>query len=331
MITTRATTLLGISHPIVLGGMAGSTNPAMVAAVSNAGGLGIIGSSGRSPDDIAAQADGIRRLTDRPFGLNLLLFENEQHVDTVLAARPTILSTAWPTPEQDLAAIFARAHAAGIPVMHMVATLPEARRAARAGADLIVAQGTVGGGHIGLMSTLVLVPQVARAVAPIPVLAAGGLADGAGLAAALMLGAEGILLGTRFLASTEAPVPESYKQALIESDGHDAEVTESPDLISGRLWPGAYGRVLRNRLIDTWSGREGALRANRAEIAAGTARARREGDTEGGIIWSGQSAGLIDRIEPAATIIERIVRDAEAIIRERLESMMSGAKRQAAE
>jgi NAD(P)H-dependent flavin oxidoreductase YrpB (nitropropane dioxygenase family) len=317
MIATRAATLLGIRHPVVLGGMAGSTNPAIVAAVSNAGGLGIMGVSWRSPDDITAQAAAIRRLTDRPFGMNLLLFAHETLIDTVLSARPAVFSTAWADPEQDLRVIFARAHDAGSLLMHMAATLQECRRAAEAGADLLVAQGTEGGGHIGLVSTLVLVPQVARAVAPVPVLAAGGLADGAGLAAALMLGAEGVLLGTRFLATTEAPLTDEYKQALVASDGHDAVLTEIPDLISGRIWPGAYGRVIRNRLIERWTGREGDLRARRAEVAAGVARAGQAGDTEGSILWAGQSAGLIESIEPVDVLIERIVREAEVMIRER--------------
>ena len=157
MITTRACSLLGITHPVVLGGMSGGfTNPELVAAVSEAGGLGVLGMAWHDPTDIAAQAADIRRRTARPFGLNLLLFGAEpERVDAVIEARPAVLSTAWPSPEQDLPALFARAHDAGLTVMHMVATLPEARRAAEAGADLIVAQGTDGGGHVGLIGTLV--------------------------------------------------------------------------------------------------------------------------------------------------------------------------------
>ena len=124
--------------------------------------------------------------------------------------------------------------------MHMVSTVHEAGRAAESGADVLVAQGTEGGGHVGLMGTLVLVRQVVRAVAPIPVLAAGGIADGAGLAAALMLGAEGVLLGTPFLATPEAPLPDSYKQAICHSNGHDTLLTELPDVINAQVWPGAF-------------------------------------------------------------------------------------------
>jgi NAD(P)H-dependent flavin oxidoreductase YrpB (nitropropane dioxygenase family) len=175
MITTSICSLLGIRHPVVLGGMGTGTNPALVAAVSNAGGLGIQGCAGRSPAEIAELAAAIRGLTDRPFGLNLLLFlATEEAVAAVLAARPAVVSTAWAGPEYDLDRLFGRVHEAGATVMHMVSTVAEARRAAAAGADVIVAQGTEGGGHVGLMGTIVLVPLVARALAPLPVLADGG-------------------------------------------------------------------------------------------------------------------------------------------------------------
>ncbi|MDQ6674025.1 MAG: nitronate monooxygenase, partial [Chloroflexota bacterium] len=226
---TRACDLFGIQHPVVLGGMGSGTSPELVIAVSNAGGLGVQGCAGRSPAQIAGLAEAIRAGTDRPFGLNLLVFlADEAAVDAVLAARPPVVSTAWPQPDQDLARLFSRAHQTGATVMHMVSTVHEARRAVESGADIIVAQGSEGGGHVGLIGTLVLVPQVVRAVAPVPVLAAGGIADGAGLAAAIVLGAEGVLLGTRFLATVESPLPRSYKQAICSSDGHDTLLTELP-------------------------------------------------------------------------------------------------------
>ena len=277
MLETRACTLLGVRHPVVLGGMGGgNTSPELVAAVSNAGGLGVLGCTGRTPDEIAALAESIRGLTARPFGLNLLAFmSDEAAVTAALACRPPVFSTAWAFPDQDLRALFARAHEVDAKVMHMVSTVPEAVGAAEAGADLIVAQGTEGGGHVGLMGTMVLVPMVVRAVAPLPVLAAGGIADGAGLAAALAMGAEGILLGTRFLASDEAPMAETFKQAIVDSDGHDTVLTEIPDVVAGRVWPGAYSRVTRNRLIEEWTGREGELRLRRAEVLARTLRSRR--------------------------------------------------------
>ena len=318
MITTRATTALGITQPVALGGMSsGFTDARLVAAVSEAGGLGVLGVSRLEPDEITAAAAEIRTRTHRPFGLNLLLFESAESVDAVLATQPAVFSTAWPSPEQDLREIFDRAHEAGAVVVHMVPTLADAVSAAEAGADVIVAQGTEGGGHVGLMASIVIVPLVARAVAPVPVLAAGGFADGAGLAAALALGAEGVLLGTRFLATEEAPVSDAYKSALVASDGHETLLSEVPDLLAGLIWPGAHGRVLRNRLIERWTAREGQLRARREELLAQALRARAQGDTEEAVVWSGQSAALVDRVEPAGVVVERIVREAEEILRDR--------------
>jgi NAD(P)H-dependent flavin oxidoreductase YrpB (nitropropane dioxygenase family) len=315
---TRACDLFGIQHPVVLGGMASGTSPQLVAAVSNAGGLGIHGCAGRSPAEIASLSDEVRAATDRPFGLNLLLFlANDATIDAVLRAKPPVLSTAWAWPDQDLAALFSRAHQTGARVMHMVSTVHEARRAAGAGADIIVAQGTEGGGHIGLMGSLVLVPQVVRAVAPLPVLAAGGIADGAGLAAAVMLGAEGVLLGTRFLATPEAPLPDSYKQAICRSDGHDTLVTELPDVIAGQVWPGAFARVLRNPFIQNWLGREGEVRQRRTELQRGIQRAREQGDVDNGALLIGQDAGLIETVEPAGEVVQRIVREAEDLLSRR--------------
>ena len=305
---------------MVLAGMgSGFTDPRLTAAVSNAGGLGIMGVSHLEPEAIADVAAEIRSHTDRPFGLNLLLWESEDSVDAVLATGPAVFSTAWPTADQDLSEIFARAHDAGSVAMHMVPTLADAERAAAAGADVIVAQGTEGGGHVGLVASIVIVPEVARAVTPVPVLAAGGFADGAGLAAALMLGADGVLLGTRFLATTEAPVTAAYKQVLVDSDGHDTMLSEVPDLLAGAMWPGAHGRVVRNRLVEMWTRREGELRARRQELLRDAVAARGAGDTDRSVVWAGQSAGLIDRIEPAGDVVRRIVADTERIIRQRIE------------
>src|SRR4051794_3907213 len=192
MLSTRFTTLLGVDHPVVLGGMGNGTSPALVAAVSAAGGLGILGATHLPPARLVADIGAIRAATDRPFGVNFLLaFVEEDRFAAALELRPPVLSFAWPWPEQDLAAYFARAHEAGALVIHMVSTAAEGVRAAAAGADVVVAQGTEGGGHVGQMGTMVLVPQLARALTDRPLLAAGGVADGAGLAASLALGADG--------------------------------------------------------------------------------------------------------------------------------------------
>jgi NAD(P)H-dependent flavin oxidoreductase YrpB (nitropropane dioxygenase family) len=315
---TRVTELLGIDHPVILGGMGrGATVPPMVAAVSEAGGLGVLGVSRYPAERLAEQTAAIRAATSRPFGLNLLLFvSDDAAVDAVLAQRPPVFSTAWRWPEQDMKPIFERAHAAGAKVMHMVAGVEEARRAAEAGADLIVAQGTEGGGHVGTVAAMVLVPMVARAVEPIPVVAAGGIATGAQLAAALMLGAEAALLGTRFLATTESPWPPSFKRAILDSDGHDTELTEIPDIASGAVWPGAFDRARRNQLIADWAGRENELRRRRAEVAATIARAAREDDAERGELNFGQAAGLVDGIDSCADVVRGLAAEAEEVLRE---------------
>ena len=324
MLKTRVSDLLGVEHPVLLGGMSTHTTPEMVAGVSNAGGLGILGCAGMSPQAVARNAEEIRALSDRPFGMNLLLFmANDEAVSAVLAASPSVFSTAWGFPQADLAALFSRAHEGGAKVSHMASTVAEAERAVEAGADVIVAQGTEGGGHVGVMGTMPLVRMVVNAVAPVPVVAAGGVADGAGLAAALALGAEGVLLGTRFLASPESPLSADKKQAILDSDGHNTALTEIPDLISGRVWPGAYARTTRNRLIEDWMGREGELRYRRAEVAALVQEAHQAGDPDNSVMYTGQTAGLINDIQPVSTIVQNIVAEAEAILRQRLPGMLA--------
>jgi enoyl-[acyl-carrier protein] reductase II len=324
MLRTRICDVLGILHPVVLGGMGTATTPRLVAAVSSAGGMGILSASHQSPEQQRADVGEIRALTDRPFGLNHLLFEaDEDRLAATMECRPNVLSTAWAWPDQDLRRFADMAHGIGALFMHMVSTVGEAVRAADAGADIIVAQGTEGGGHVGQMGTLPLVRMVVRAVAPVPVLAAGGVADGAGLAGALGLGADGVLLGTRFLATPEAPIPQSHKQAILDHDGHDTFLSEIPDLISGRAWPGAMTRTTRNRLMERWIGREWEVRQHRTAIQKGMADARAQGDTEEFHLAMGQTAGLIDDIAPAAGIVERIAREAEDIIRARLTSFLA--------
>ena len=323
---TRITELLGIDHPVVLGGMGTGTASGLVAAVSAAGGLGVLGATWLEPDRQQAEAEAIRRQTDRPFGMNhLLCFVEEPRFAASLEARPRVISTAWPWSDQDLRPYFDRAHAAGALVMHMVSSVGEAERAAAAGADVVVAQGTEGGGHVGWMGSMALVPMVVRAVAPIPVLAAGGVADGAGLAAALALGAEGVLLGTRFLATPEAPVPDGAKRGIVESDGHDTLLTEIPDIASGTVWPGAMSRVRRNPFVERWAGREWQLRQLRNEVGPQTAAARQRDDTEEYSLGCGQTAGLIDAITPAGEIVREVAAQAEAIIAGRLQGLVRGA------
>jgi NAD(P)H-dependent flavin oxidoreductase YrpB (nitropropane dioxygenase family) len=263
-----------------------------------------------------------REITTKPIGINLLLHAAEDRLDDVLSAEPAVLSTAWSRDDQDLEAIFAKAHERGITVMHMVPRVEDAVIAAEAGANVIVAQGNEGGGHIGEIATTVIVRQVVKAVAPIPVLTAGGFVDGAGLAAALALGADGILLGTRFLATEEAPVEAAYKRAIVASKGDDTIVTTIPDTLSGRDWPGAWVRVRRTRFIEAWLGREPELRRRRDAVWA-MLEAAEESDPDYALIWIGQSAGLVDAILPAGEVVRQIAAEAEDILRSRLPALLS--------
>jgi NAD(P)H-dependent flavin oxidoreductase YrpB (nitropropane dioxygenase family) len=206
--------------------------------------------------------------------------------------------------------------------MVMVGGVPEAVRAKQAGADIIIAQGTEGGGHVGWMTTMALVPMVIDAVGPTPVLAAGGIADGRGLAAALALGADGVLLGTRFLASEESPLHANYKQAIIDSDGHDTVLSEIPDIAAGTVWPGAMSRTARNTVVERWSGREWALRQNQTSVLAGIQAARKIGDTRESTMSYGQDAGLIHDIAPSGEIVRRMAREAEEILSKRLPGLV---------
>src|SRR6185312_15849085 len=319
MIRTRICDLLSIPHPIVLGGMGNATTAPLVAAVSNAGGFGTLGTSAFDATTLDREIAAIHERTDKPFGINHLLFQLQENMFAVtLAARPTLIAFAWARKEQNLRDYFQRAHDAGCKVMHMAGEVTEALRAAEAGADVLVAQGTEAGGHVGWMASLPLVPMMVKAVAPLPVLCAGGIADGRGLAGALALGAEGVLLGTRFLATHESPLHANFKQAIVDSDGHDTVLTEIPDLAGQRVWPGAMSRAKRNQFIERWAGREWAIRQKANEIGKDLAKARVAGDIANASLSFGQDAGLIDSIKSVKEVIEEIIAEAEAIMRGRL-------------
>ena len=323
MIRTKFCDLLKIDHPIALGGMGSIYAPALVAAVSSAGGLGAMGCHNLKPEQVRAGVTAIRERTNKPFGVNFLLFDlREDSFAAALDLRPPVVAFAWPRPEQDLAPFIARAHDAGSKVTFMAGGVPEARRAVAAGADVIIAQGTEGGGHVGWQASLPLIPMVVDAVAPVPVLAAGGIADGRGLAAALALGADGALLGTRFLASEESPLHANFKQAIVDADGHDPLLSELPDLAAGKVWPGAMSRSKRNGFIDRWAGREWALRRDQAQALADVQAARQRGDINEAPLSMGQDAGLIRDIPPAAELVGRIAREAEAILATKLPQLL---------
>jgi NAD(P)H-dependent flavin oxidoreductase YrpB (nitropropane dioxygenase family) len=323
MIHTRICDLLGIPHPIVLGGMGTATTAPLVAAVSNAGGFGTLGTSAFNAATLESEIAAIHERTDKPFGVNHLLFQIRDDMFAVtLRARPTVAAFAWARKEQNLKEYFQRAHDAGCKVMHMAGEISEALRASEAGVDVLVAQGTEAGGHVGWMASLPLLPMMVKAVAPLPVLCAGGIADGRGLAAALALGAEGVLLGTRFMATPEAPIHPNFKQAIVKSDGHDTVLTEIPDLASQRVWPGAMSRAQRNRFIERWAGREWTLRQDADEVGKQVAAARAAGDVDNASLSFGQDAGLIDSIKSVKEVMEDIIAEAEEIIAGRLPSLL---------
>ena len=323
MIHTRICEFLGVTHPIVLGGMGSATSPALVAAVSNAGGYGTLGTSGMSGSQLTAAVKSIRDATAKPFGVNHLLFRiDEDTFAATLDARPHSIAFAWARHDQDLRSHFGRARDAGCKVMYMASEVREARRAVEAGADCIIAQGTEGGGHVGWMATMVIVPLIVSAVAPVPVLAAGGIADGRGLAAALALGADGVLLGTRFLAAVESPIHPNLKRSIVESDGHDTVLSEIPDIARGHVWPGAMARAKRNAFVERWSGREWALRQHQREAGKACVDAARVGNADEAPLLYGQDAGLIDSVEPVEKIVSHIAREADEIIRSRLHNLL---------
>jgi NAD(P)H-dependent flavin oxidoreductase YrpB (nitropropane dioxygenase family) len=327
MIHTRICDLLGIVHPIVLGGMGTATTAPLVAAVSNAGGFGTLGTSAFNATTLEAEVESVRERTEKPFGINHLLFQIQEDMFTVtLSAKPAVAAFAWARKDQNLREYFQRAHDVGSRVMYMAGEVPEALRATDAGADVIVAQGTEAGGHVGWMASLPLLPMMVKAVAPLPVLCAGGIADGRGLAAALALGAEGVLLGTRFMATPEAPIHPNFKRAIVESDGHDTVLTEIPDLASQRVWPGAMSRAQRNRFIERWAGREWALRQNARDVGRQVAAARAAGDIDNASLSFGQDAGLIDSIKSVREVIRDIIGEAENIIKDRLPGLLQSGE-----
>ncbi len=323
MIHTRICDLLGIPHPIVLGGMGTATTAPLVAAVSNAGGFGTLGTSAFNAATLETEIGAILERTDKPFGINHLLFQIKEEMFAVtLRARPAVAAFAWARKDQNLKDYFQRAHDTGAKVMYMAGEVSEALRAAEAGADIIVAQGTEAGGHVAWMASLPLVPMMVNALAPLPILCAGGIADGRGLAAALALGADGVLLGTRFMATPEAPLHPNFKQAIVESDGHDTVLTEIPDIATQRVWPGAMSRAKRNKFIESWSGREWALRQNAVAVYEQVTAARAAGDVDNAPLSFGQDAGLIDSIKSVSEVIQAIIGGAEEIISRRLPGLL---------
>ncbi len=314
MIHTRACERLGITHPIVQAGMAREyTSAELVAAVSAAGGLGILGCLGRPAREAVSAIRRIRALTDRPFGVNLVLHvPHEETFAACLAERVPVFSFFRGDPAEAVA----RAHDSGAVTIHQVTTIPEAERACAAGVDVLVAQGTEAGGHMGPVPLWGLLPAVVAVAADRPVLAAGGIVDGRGLAAALCLGAEGVLMGTRFLATPEAPVSAGYKQAILRAGPSATVASGIFDILWDMQWPGVQARALRNRLTERWVAHDDELRAAREETLAAIHRAEDADDAEGFVVLAGMGAERIHELKPAAQIVHDMVAEAAAILHE---------------
>ena len=307
---TEITELLGITYPVIQGGMAWVAEANLAAAVSNAGGLGLIAAAAAPAEWVREQIRKARTLTDKPFGVNIMLMspEAEKVAKVVIEEGVQVVTTGAGSPEK----FMADWKAAGVKVIPVVASTALAKRMERCGADAVVAEGTEAGGHIGEITTMVLVPQVVDAV-KIPVIAAGGIADGRGMAAAFMLGAKGVQVGTAFAASRESTIHENYKNSILKAKDIDTRVT-------GRS-TGHPIRVLRNDMARKYLEMEkaGAPFEELEQLTLGSLRrAVQDGDAKNGSLMAGQSAGLVKESLSCHDLITNMVSQAE--------SLMNGAK-----
>ena len=304
---TAITELLNIEAPVIQGGMAWVAENCLAAAVSEAGGLGIIGAASAPADWVREQIRLVKEKTDKPFGVNIMLMSPyaEDVARVVAEEKVPVVTTGAGSPEKYMKMW----KEAGIKVLPVVASVALAKRMERCGADALVAEGTEAGGHIGENTTMVLVPQIADAVS-IPVIAAGGIADGRGMAAAFMLGAQGVQIGTRFVASQEAQVHENYKNYIVKAKDIDSRVT-------GRS-TGHPVRALRNQMTKTYLEKEqaGVPFEELELLTLGSLRkAVVEGDVVNGSVMAGQSAAMIRDILPCKEIIEKLIAQAETVMK----------------
>ena len=307
---TRVTELLGIEYPIIQGGMANIATGEFAAAVSNAGGLGLIASGGMDHTRIKEEIDKCRALTDKPFGVNLmlmnpdvdaiaeLLYEEKVQVITTGAGNPGKYMAKWTE--------------AGIKVIPVIASVALALKMQAAGADAVVAEGAESGGHVGELHTMPLVPQVVDAV-DIPVIAAGGICDGRGAAAAFMLGADAIQVGTRFLSAEECNVHPEYKEKILKA-------TDISTIVTGKSL-GHPVRSLKTPFSKTFARMENDPSVDQGEILAFGSGALRKAVQDGdrnGSYMAGECAGMVSRIEPAKAIVDDLIHGAERVIKESL-------------
>ncbi len=314
---------LGIDVPVIQAAIGSAAGPGLAAAVSGAGGIGTLGLTGYGADEVRTRIRRVRQQTARPFVGNVVLsYDVAAQIEVMLEERIPIVSLFWGDP----APLAQRVHEAGSLLMVTVGSIEEAQLAADGGADIIVAQGWEAGGHVrGTMSTLALVPAVVDAIAPVPVVAAGGIADGRGLAAVLALGAQAAWIGTRFLGASEADIHPAYRARVLGAQGADTVYSR---LFDGG-WADAPGRTLRTPTVAAWeeAGRPGpGARAGEGDkigrvgdevlfrYEAVTPRRNFDGDIEAMSLWAGQCVGLLRHEQPAAEIVSDLVNEARSVM-----------------
>jgi nitronate monooxygenase/enoyl-[acyl-carrier protein] reductase II len=315
MLRTRFCDLIGIEHPIVQGSFGPWTTAELSAAVSAAGGLGSIGTTLLERHRVRQLIDSVRGLTDRPFAVNFTARPLADDVfEAALGERPAVISHALGDPGD----LVARAHDAGALFMQQIHTVEQATTAAARGVDVIIAQGSEAGGFGGTVGSMALLPQVVDAVAPVPVLAAGGIADGRGLAAALLLGAQGVNIGTRFLASVEAGIDQSWKRRIADSHSEEAVKVEFANAVFPPPPPDGYDvspRVLRTPFVDEWNARPGEVAEHAERLRTDLGDAIVQDRAHELVPFTGQTVGLIDEVLPVAEIVKRLVAEAEVLLR----------------
>lgn len=315
MLKTPLCDLFGIEVPIILAPMGTCTSAELAAAVSNEGGLGGIGTLFRTTAAIKRDIDTVKKLTNRHFAINHI----PQTLDPeafryTLEAQPRVISFTLADPGD----LVRQAHDVGSLAMLQVTTVAQAVRGAELGLDVIIAQGSESGGYCGDVSTMALVPQVVDAISPIPVVASGGIFDGRGIAAAIMLGAAGVNLGTRFIASKEAPAPERWKQAIAAAKSEDAIKVEVLNDISPLPGTAGFGTVLRSLhtdFLDEWSAKRDEARRERDRLKQEIVSTTQAGRPDATLLTAGQTAGGIKDIPPVSEIMRRLVAETEAALR----------------
>ncbi len=309
MFKTELTEKLGIEYPIIQAGMGGVAMAELVAAVSEVGGLGVIGAALMTPDALRDEVRKVKDLTDKPFAVDLLLAKDwpgqEEMIQVMYDEEVPVFASGLgsPAPYEE------KMHDHGMTIMAVIGTVRHAHKVTDGGTDIVIAQGTEGGGHTGRIATMALVPQVVDAIAPTPVVAAGGIADGRGLVAALSLGACGVWVGTRFVATREAASHDNYKHKIVEATEEGTQVT--------KCFTGKDCRVIKNRYMDQWEDRQGEIKPFPFQMMVDSSKmdaAIGHGDTDLGLMPAGQISGAIQEVKSAADVVREMMEEAEEVL-----------------